>query len=104
MQTSPIETAWMKCKVLKGMFSNEYLVVVNDRNDNEYGEMFVDKFLVKLDQEKDLGMDDSVPGRVRVRTTWQKNESSDLISVMLPASTIQNGRYLEVPENWLTES
>jgi len=101
MQTPPIETAWMKCTVQKGMFSTEYLVVVNDRNDNEYGEMFVDKFLVKLDQEKDLGMDDSVPGRVRVRTTWQQNDNNGLVSVMLPASTIQNGRYLEVPENWL---
>lgn len=104
MQTSAIETAWMKCKVLKGMFSNEYLVVVNDRNDNEYGEMFVDKFLVKLDQEKDLGMDDSVPGQVRVHTTWRKDESNGLVSVMLPASTIQNGRYLEVPINWLEKS
>lgn len=104
MRNSEAPTAWMKCKVLKGMFSTEYLVVVNDRNDNEYGEMFVAKFLVKLDQEKDLGMDDTVPGRVRVRTTWQQNDSSGLVSVMLPASTIQNGRYLEVPENWLEKS
>jgi len=102
MQPNPIETAWMKCNVQKGMFSTEYLVVVDNIDGSPYGEMFVDKGLVKLDRGQDPGADDSIAGQLRVHTTWQKHQADDLISVMLPAATMQNGRFLRVPENWLT--
>jgi len=102
MKNTEAPTAWMKCTVQKGMFSTEYIVVVNDKDGNQYGDMFVDKSLVKLDHDEELGEDESVPGRVRVYTSGQKRGPDNLVTVLLPVPTMQHGIYHAVPENWLT--
>jgi len=104
MKNTEAPTAWMKCTVQKGMFSTEYIVVVNDKDGNQYGDMFVDKSLVKLDHDEELGEDESVPGRVRVYTSGQKRGPDNLVTVLLPVPTMQHGIYHAVPANWLTNN
>lgn len=95
-----MELKWMQCEVTSGMFPTEYLVVVKDTDGGIYGEIFVSKKHVKLDRE--IEGDNQIDGRVHVYASEEEDERG-LVTVLLPAATINNGRYMQVPKHWLED-
>ncbi len=85
-------STWINCEVMRGMFPSEYSVLVKDADGNEFGHLFADRTLVKVD--KPVQGKDSVPGQLRVHAFMQKG---DTVCVMLPESTWLRGRYMRIP-------
>lgn len=83
---------WINCEVLPGMFDAEYYVLVKDADGNDFGGMFADDQLVRVHEP--LQDKNPVPGQVRVRAF--KHEG-DMVSVALPESTMEHGRYMRIP-------
>ena len=84
---------WINCEVLPGMFDAEYYVLVKDAEGKHFGGMFVYDGLVRLDkplQDKKH----PVPGKLRVRAF---SHEGDMVSVALPESTMDHGRYMRIP-------
>jgi len=97
-----MELKWMECEVTKGLFSTEYTVLVKDPNnmDNIYGEIFVYNKLVKPKEEGEIPEDHWVPGRVQV---YAGREENGKVTILLPVATMNNGRYMQVPKEWLSD-
>ena len=86
-----MESVWLRCKVLPGMFSEKSLVIIERPNGGEIVSFLVDKGLVEVAQMPEHGR--SVDGRLRV----QASQRDSRVNVMLPVSTAEFGRVLSVP-------
>jgi len=89
---------WINCEVLPGMFSSERFVLVKDADGNDFGYMFADDQLVRVNEP--LHDKNPVPGQLRVHTF---NQEGDMVSVMLPDTTLEHGRYMRMPVNQLSD-
>jgi hypothetical protein len=59
-----MESGWIRCKVLPGMFKSERLVVIEEPGLGELVSIFVDESLVRVDSEP--GNEKPVWGHLRV--------------------------------------
>lgn len=89
---------WIDCEVLPGMFSTERFVLVKDADGNDFGYMFADDQLVRVNEP--LQDNTPVPGQLRVHALSQEN---GMVSVMLPDTTFEHGRYMQMPVNQLSD-
>ncbi len=90
-------STWINCEVMRGMFPSEYYVLVKDADGNDFGYLFADRELVRVN--KPVQDKDSVPGQLRVHAFMQKG---DTVSVMLPNATPQHGKYMRIPISQLS--
>jgi len=88
---------WINCEVLPGMFPSERFVLVKDADGNDFGYMFANDRLVRV--HKPLQDKTPVPGQLRVHAFNQEN---GMVSVMLPETTFEHGRYMRMPVNQLS--
>lgn len=86
-----MESVWLRCKVLPGMFSEELLVVIENPAGGEIVSFLVDKGLVEVTEMPEHGR--SVDGRLKV----QASPRDSRVNVMLPVSTADLGRVVSVP-------
>lgn len=79
----------LKCRIQKGMFDGEYLVVVNtvDKDGNEVEEAaFIDKEELNWEESPEQGK--VVKGDLAISVMGATRE---IVSVVLPKSTLANG-------------
>ncbi len=86
-----MESVWLRCKVLPGMFADERLVIIENPTGGEIVSFLVDKGLVEADRDPEHGR--SVEGRLKV----QASSRDSRVNVMLPVSTAELGRVVSVP-------
>lgn len=89
---------WINCEVLPGMFPSERFVLVKDAEGNDFGYMFADNQLVRVHEP--LRDKNPVPGQLRVHAF---NQEGDMVSVMLPDTTFEHGRYMRMPISQLSD-
>ena len=77
--------AWLRCRVLPGMFSTEVRVVLEDEPGREIASVFVDSALVRCEAKLRRGR--PVPGLLRVDAA----KRGDLVNVFLPVETPEHG-------------
>lgn len=90
-----METGWLRCKVLPGMFSNERLVVIEAPMRGEIAWILVDSALVDAVEVPHHGQ--AVAGRLRV----QIHQHGDSATVMLPVASQEAGRFISVPAEFV---
>ena len=86
-----MESRWIRCKVLPGMFRSERLVVIEEPGRGELLSIFVDGSLVEVDTE--LRSDHPVDGRLRVEVS----RAAERINVFLPVPSAEYGRVVSLP-------
>lgn len=90
-----MESRWIRCKVLPGMFSSERVVVIEEPGKGEVASIFVDKSLVEVDAEP---RDEApVPGLLRVEV----GHVAGRMNVFLPAASPEHGRVVSLPAGLL---
>lgn len=90
-----MESRWIRCKVLPGMFSSERVVVIEDPGRGEIASIFVDKSLVEVDVEP--RNETAVPGLLRVEV----GPVADRMNVFLPVASPEQGRVVSLPAGLL---
>lgn len=85
-----MESSWIRCKVLPGMFSSERLVVIEEPGQGELLSIFVDGSLVEVDSE--LRSDEPVWGRLRV----DFSRVAERLNVFLPVTSPEHGRVVSL--------
>ena len=86
-----MESCWIRCKVLPGMFRSERLVVIEEPGRGELLSIFVDRSLVEVDAE--LRNDHPVAGRLRVEVS----RAAERMNVFLPVPSAEHGRVVSLP-------
>ena len=86
---------WLRCKVLPGMFSHEWLVVIEEPGQGEITSIFVDTTLVRTRGEPRRNA--PVPGELRVWATARGERSN----VRLPVQSAERGWVVSVPSELL---
>lgn len=86
---------WLRCKVLPGMFSHEWLVVIEEPGFGEIASIFVDATLVRTRSEP--RRNDPVPGELRVWASARGERSN----VTLPVPSAEHGSVVSVPSELL---
>jgi hypothetical protein len=86
---------WLRCKVLPGMFSHEWLVVIEEPGHGEITSIFVDTTLVRTLGEPRRGH--PVAGELLVRAS----RSGDRADVSLPVQSPEHGWVVSVPADLL---
>lgn len=92
-----METAWLRCKVLPGMFSNERLVMIEGPGGDELVSFLVDEHIVQVSEAPTP--ERAVDGLLRV----QASAGGARVKVMLPVSTAELGRVVSVPLELLAQ-
>jgi hypothetical protein len=92
-----VDTKWLRCKVLPGMFSQEWLVVIEEPMRGELASIFVDATLVRMEGAPTAGH--AVDGELMV----QANERGERTNVMLPVQSAELGRVLSVPSELVAD-
>jgi hypothetical protein len=90
-------TAELRCKVYPGMFSNKFVVVVEDFQ-GQNSSLFARRFKVRVDREPTH--DEPVIGWMKVQLL---ERAGNVIPVWLPDTTIENGQHLVVRPAQLAE-
>jgi hypothetical protein len=83
-------TKWLRCKVLPGMFPQEWLVVIEEPKRGELASIFVDATLVRTEEAPTA--DRAVNGELMV----EAKERGERTNVMLPVQSAELGRVLSV--------
>src|SRR4051794_9692205 len=85
----------LRCKLLPGQFSNEFVAVVESFNGRLYS-LFVSRDKVTFDQEP--AQDEATEGWLPVQVVERRDNN---LLVRLPQSTVENGQYLAVRSDQL---
>lgn len=93
-----MESMWLKCKMLPGMFSNEVLAVIEDPARGEIVSILVDESVVEI--REPLTRDRAVDGLLRVQASGHGGR----VNVMLPVESAELGRVVSVPLELLAAS
>ena len=86
---------WLRCKVLPGMFSHEWLVVIEEPDRGEIASIFVDTSLVRTQGEPRRGQ--PVQGELLV---WA-SARGERANVTLPVPSAEHGSVVSVPSELL---
>ena len=86
---------WLRCKVLPGMFSHEWLVVIEEPGRGEITSIFVDTTLVRTQGEPRRGHPVTGELLVRARTSGERAD------VTLPVQSPEHGSVVSVPADLL---
>lgn len=90
-----METLWLQCKVLPGMFSHELLVVISDPDRGELASILVDDSIVRITETPTA--DRAVDGFLRVDAVAKGGR----MNVMLPVASAEVGSIVSVPPELL---
>jgi len=92
-----MKSRWVRCKVLPGMFSNEWLVVIEDSGEQEIASFLVDRSFVQVTEQP--RQQQPVIGKLLVDAGQAQTEGR--VNVTLPVASGEVGRTVALPAGFL---